>query len=266
MPMDKSKQPITFIDSNCSGLSALRILHRYLPHENYSYLMDTQTAPFADKSPQLILEQGEKLLNFAATQNSKALVLTSFEMATLFSEHSFSACPCYNFAELVAQAALTQSQSGHIAIIGSPRTLNQKSWLKLLNKNNNSEVHFLPTPLLLPIIQEQLIDDPLSNLLIYRYINPVLQLGVDTMILADTSYSWIQKSIQKVVGDQITLIEGTELLVQTLTRDLNQQVLPPNSQKVSGHLNVLSSDPYPEDLIKRWLRPVPLTSYETISL
>ena len=61
-------------------------------------------------------------------------------------------------------------------------------------------------PLFVPLVEEGMIDDPVTVEMASRYLKPLMAYGVDTIVLGCTHYPLIRSTIRNVVGDNVTLV------------------------------------------------------------
>ena len=67
--------PIGVFDSGIGGLTVVKALKKYMPHEQIIYYGDTAHFPFGDKSPELIYKYSKKIVEFLVSKGCKAIVV-----------------------------------------------------------------------------------------------------------------------------------------------------------------------------------------------
>lgn len=72
------------------------------------------------------------------------------------------------------------------------------------------EVLAAPCPLFVPLIEEGLLDDPLTDQHIARYLRPVLDAGIDTLILGCTHYPLLKEAIARQAGPEVRLVDSAD--------------------------------------------------------
>jgi glutamate racemase len=80
-------------------------------------------------------------------------------------------------------------------------------------------------PLFCPLVEEGLLEDPVTDEIARRYLLELVDIGIDTLILGCTHYPLIRKTIARVVGDGVTLVNpayetARELKEMLLEKDL----------------------------------------------
>lgn len=209
-------------DSGIGGVSVLRELALRFPFCNFVYLGDTARLPYGTKSPETIRKYSEQNLNFLIQKNVQALVIACNSASAQMPEESFMGRPLYNVIVPGAKKALACSQSKKIGILGTRATIQSQAYQKLL-LSLDPEVQTFPQacPLLVPLAEEGWLEDPVTNLIVFRYIHPLLAYQLDTLILGCTHYPLLSKAIQNAIGKNVQLIDSgstlASLLEQTLT-------------------------------------------------
>ncbi len=111
-------------------------------------------------------------------------------------------------------------------------------------------------------MEEGWINDPVTNLIVYRYISAVLKQNVDTLILGCTHYPVLRESITRAAPG-ITLVDSAEGLIEDLAQKVSM-----NESASAGKLQILATDfsPRLEETIKLLLRGTPFDSIEPVDL
>ncbi len=221
--------PIGVFDSGVGGLTVLKVLANHLPDEHFLYLGDSARLPYGTKSPQTIRKYSEQALGFLADMGVKALVIACNSASSQFRESHFRDIPVENVIDPGAVTALRATQ-GRIGILGTRATVTSKVYESALlelaqSKNRKVEVFAAAAPLFVPLAEEGWIDDPITNLIVFRYLQPLIQQNIDTLILGCTHYPILRASIQRAVGNSVSLIDSGEALAENLRKKFDNQVL-----------------------------------------
>ena len=100
-----------------------------------------------------------------------------------------------------------------------------------------------PCPLFVPLVEEGFIDenDSLPRIVCQRYLTPLREQGVDTLILGCTHFPLLAPIIQQVMGDEVTLIDSG-LATARYAASLLEQMNLLNPQKNAGKQEYFVSD------------------------
>jgi glutamate racemase len=238
------ERPIGVFDSGIGGLTVVKALRELLPNENISYLGDTARVPYGPKSPETVQRYAKELAGILIQQNAKALVVacntvSSVALPTLTTNFPV---PVIGVIEPGARAALAASRNKHIGVIGTRATIRSGAYEKALRAGDaNVRVSSQACPLLVPLIEEGLLYDEITERMILRYLQPLLQDEIDTLVLGCTHYPLLTGAIARVLKRQIMIVDSAQNCARAVEEMLDQQSLraPPLN---NGKLHVALTD------------------------
>lgn len=259
LPFASNFSAVGVFDSGLGGLTVLKALIEAFPNENFVYLGDTARLPYGSKSSETIRGYAEQILEFlTSTAKLKAIVIACNSASTQVPESEWQGIPVLNVIDPGVSLALNTSQSSRIGLMATRATVTSDEYGKRLRqKNPAAHVVSVACPLLVSLAEEGWVDDPITNLVVYRYMEPLLRENIDTLILGCTHYPILQTSIQKAVGTGIKLIHSGSAMVEAL-----KAVLPENSAKAEGFVHLLTTDlnPVVKAQAERLLSPLDMSS------
>ena len=238
------ERPIGVFDSGVGGLTVVKALRDLLPNESISYLGDTARVPYGPKSPETVQRYAIELAQMLIKENAKALVVacntvSSVALPTLMK--SFSV-PIIGVIEPGARAALAATRNRHIGVIGTRATIRSGAYEKMLRAADaNVQVTSQACPLLVPLIEEGLLYDDVTERMILRYLEPLLADEIDTLVLGCTHYPLVTGAIARVLKPQIMIVDSAQNCARAVEEMLDQQSLraaPLNN----GRLHVALTD------------------------
>lgn len=266
-------RPIGFFDSGLGGLTVLRVIRATFPQENLVYLGDTARLPYGTKSPETIRRYTEQSIRALLKFDVKAIVVAcnSASTALLHSEMPIaSPVPIYNVIEPGAEVALRASTSKRIGVLGTRATVASLAYPKAIHaRDPRATIVQHPAPLLVPLVEEGWENDPLTNLIIYRYVAPLMAQAIDTLILGCTHYPALRDGIARVAGSGVALVDSAQAIAENLERDFKSGLLVRGeADGARGGLELLATDASPAmDLTARRLMNDPeLTSFKACDL
>lgn len=219
-----NNSPIGVFDSGVGGLTVVREIMRQLPNESIVYFGDTARVPYGNKSSDTIITYSRQIAHFLQKQNVKAIVIacntaSALALETLQKEVTI---PIIGVVKPGAKAASKTTRNNNIGVIGTEGTINSDiytTYLKSINPKVN--VYKKACPLFVPLVEEGMINDPVTDEMIKRYTNDLLNLNIDTLVLGCTHYPLLKDAIHNILGDDITLVnpayETAISLQETLT-------------------------------------------------
>src|SRR5947207_8823302 len=237
-------RPIGVFDSGIGGLTVVKALRDLLPNESIVYLGDTARVPYGPKSEETGLRYALELAEMLTRQNAKALVVacnTVSSGALPLLANKFSV-PVIGVIEPGARVALQATRNRQIGVIGTRATIRSGAYEKALRAtDNNVRVSSRACPLLVPLIEEGLLNDDVTDQVIARYLRPLLADGIDTLVLGCTHYPLLTDAITRVLGRQTMLVDSAQNCARAVEEMLNQQSLRAASQN-RGELHVALTD------------------------
>lgn len=238
-----SSAPIGVFDSGIGGLTVLRALRARLPEESFIYLGDTARLPYGSKSAQTIRRYTEQNLKFLAARGVKAVVIACNSASTQFRDREWNGLPVYNVIDPGAREAARVTTRGRIGLMGTRATVGSGAYevaLKALRPELG--VFAQACPLLVPLAEEGLDGDPISNLIVFRYLQPLMQHQIDTLILGCTHYPLLEGSIQRVTRDDVRLVDSGAAVAEDVAEDLKSGRLAPTGVGGDGRTTLLLTD------------------------
>jgi glutamate racemase len=217
-----AKNPIGVFDSGVGGLSVLREIRRELPGEDLLYVADSGHAPYGDKSTELIEARSIAIVEFLISQHAKAIVVacnTATGVAIQTLRTRFSG-PIIAIEPAVKPAA-AHTRSGVIAVLATSRTIASINFAKL-HERFGADVKILmqACPGLVELVEAGDLSNDRTRALVAQYVVPLLEQGVDTLVLGCTHYPFLAPLIQEIAGPTVTIIDPSAAIARELRRRL----------------------------------------------
>ena len=233
-------RPIGVFDSGVGGLTVLKALREKLPSENLIYFGDTARVPYGTKSPKTIIRYSIENTKLLRSFDVKMVVVacnTSSTYALEILKSEFSNVPIIGVVNPGAKLAVSSTKSGKIGVIGTEATVRSGAYRKaIVSINPFSDVFEKACPLFVPLIEEGWLEDPVTLEVARRYLLPLLERGIDTLVLGCTHYPLIKRVLAKVCGD-VALIDSAEAVANEVAR-----ILPSRRKSGRGEVRILVSD------------------------
>lgn len=261
-------RPIGIFDSGLGGLTVLKVLSQKFPNESFCYLGDIARLPYGNKSPETIRRYGVQILNYLKSQNVKAIIIACNSASTVFlGEKEFEGIPLLNVIEPGSRAALDISEDNKIAVLGTAATIRSHAYRDTLKKlSANVEVIEQACPLLVPLVEEGMVDDEITDLVARRYLSEILAKKFSTVILGCTHYPVIKSDLRKVLGDQVNLVESGDVLASELQALFQDQVLETSEDPRKIRVCITDLTDHFERLAQKLMNPEVIHELERIVL
>jgi glutamate racemase len=110
--------------------------------------------------------------------------------------------PVVGVIEPGARLAVERSRGGRIGVIGTRGTVASGAYPRAVAAvDTRAEVVAQPAPLLVPLAEEGWTDGEVPRLAAMRYVEPLCEAGIDTLLLGCTHYPVLQESIQSALDE-----------------------------------------------------------------
>jgi glutamate racemase len=238
-------RPIGVFDSGIGGLTVAAALRELLPAERIFYVGDTARVPYGGKSPetierysfeisQMLLAEGAKLI-VVACNTASALAVPPLEARLTV--------PVVGVIRPGAAAAVAATRNRRIGVIGTRATVQSQAYERaIVALDPVAEVHAQACPLLVPLIEEGWLEDPITDQVIARYLDPMLASGIDTLVLGCTHYPLLYAALQRRVGGGVCLVDSARNCAMEVRAALRSRGLAaPGGQP--GGMRVVLTDP-----------------------
>ena len=209
--MDNRK--IGVFDSGLGGLTVVREMENILPEENVIYFGDTARVPYGSKSKSTIIEFSHQIMRFLLGHEIKAVIIACGTASSNALEELKEAydLPIIGVVEPGAHLAVRTTKNGRIGVLGTAATIRSGAFERVIHKADPQlDVVSQPCPLFVPLAEEGWFSDEITRQIIRRYIAPVKEAGVDTVILGCTHYPLLRDLIQEEMGEGVSLINVSE--------------------------------------------------------
>ncbi len=219
--------PIGVFDSGIGGLTVVKALRDRLPNETIFISATRHASRTARRVPRRYSVMRWSWRSMLMQKNAKALVVacnTVSSVALPLLTRKFSV-PVVGVIEPGARAALEATRNQHVGVIGTRATVRSGAYEKALRASaNNVRVSSRACPLLVPLIEEGLLDDDVTDRVIARYLSPAFD-GIDTLVLGCTHYPLLSAAIARALGDEITLVDSAQNCATAVQEILDRQSL-----------------------------------------
>lgn len=205
----KKDAPIGVFDSGVGGLTVVREIMRQIPNEKIIYFGDTARVPYGSKSQDTVTRYSEQIVRFLRTFDVKTIVVacntaSAYALDTLEQE---SDIPIIGVVKPGAKAAVDVTKNGKIGVIATEATIGSRIYNQYIQDlNHNVTIYGKACPLFVPLVEEGLLQDPVTDEIARRYLAELIDIDIDTLILGCTHYPLIRSTLGRIVGDRVTLV------------------------------------------------------------
>ena len=194
-----NNSPIGIFDSGIGGITILNSIKKILPNENIIYFSDNFNSPYGNKSKKEILKLSVKNTKFLIDKGCKIIVVacntaTTNSIKELRSEFKI---PFVGIEPAIKPAAM-QTKSGLIGVLATKGTLSSGLFGSTTN-DYASEIK---------IIEKGFIDGDKIEKNLKKYLFPMIDKGIDHLVLGCTHYPLLIKTIRSLIPKNIKIIDS----------------------------------------------------------
>jgi glutamate racemase len=204
------RRAIGFFDSGEGGLTVTRAVARLLPGEAILYACDTARFPYGPRPMAEVRHLFLRFMEFFAAQGCKLVVIAcnTATAAVLDLSDEGLPLPVIGVVQPGARAAALASRSGRIGVAATEGTCATGIYPRLIAQERpGAQVFQEPCPILVIRAEEGIITGPEVRTEVERCLAPLLDAGVDTLVLGCTHFPHMQAVIAEVVGEGVMLVD-----------------------------------------------------------
>ena len=208
-------------DSGVGGLTVLQALRRRLPHHDFVYLGDTARVPYGRKPPEMVVEFAQEIAGFLCRLGVERLVVACNTASAVALAKLEESCPVpvWGVIEPGVSAATRVTRTRSVGVIGTKATIASGAYQRRLEARG-LRVWAQACPMLVHVVEEGLADSAEAELLVRHYVAGRPE--IDTLILGCTHYPLLRTAIQRVVGDDVTLVDSAEATADAVSGSMDE--------------------------------------------
>jgi len=213
--------PIGVFDSGLGGLTVLRELYQQVPQESIIYFADTARLPYGTRSSNEIIQFVREIIHWMVGQNVKMVIMacntcSALALETVRSEFEI---PILGVILPGAQAAITTGQ--RIGVMATPATAASAAYQKaILEVNQNACVWQVSCPELVPLIEENRLNDPYVREVVQQYLAPLQEKQIDTLIYGCTHYPYLAPILGDLLSPTVNFVDPAQHVVVKAEQEL----------------------------------------------
>jgi glutamate racemase len=228
--------PIGVFDSGVGGLSVLRAMRDLLPTQEMIYLADQAHVPYGTRSLEEVRQFSAGITRFLISQGTKLIVVAcnTASVASLLSlREEFPDMPFVGMEPAVKPAA-EQTHSHVVGVLATYATFQGAMYASVVERFGQGvtilEDH---CPGLVAEIEKGNLYGKETEQILRRALEPMLQKGVDTVVMGCTHYPFVIPLIQKITGPEVRVIDPAPAIARQVQRllELHNLVSLPQSKK-----------------------------------
>lgn len=260
--MKPEASPIGIFDSGIGGLSVLQHIRSQLSQESLIYVADQAHVPYGPRPPAEIRHFSQEIVRYLVARQVKLVVVACNTASAAALGHlraTFPALPIVGMEPAVKPGA-AHTKTGKVGVLATAGTFESERYARLMTRfAGDIQVFEDPCPGLVELIEAGRARDPATAQLLRRILEPMLQQGVDTLVLGCTHYPFVKSLIAHIAGPAVTIIDPAPAVARQTRRVLEEHHLLNPGPKPGTITAVTSGDPDQLARVAQTLLPPALT-------
>jgi glutamate racemase len=237
-----TEQPIGIFDSGSGGLTIWNEIHKILPNENMIYLADSKNSPYGEKTKEEIVALSFKNTEYLIDKGCKLVVVACNTASTnaVAELRAHFKIPFIRIQPAIKPAAL-QTKTKTIGILATRGTLTSELFYENTKQfAQGVEVVEQVGEGIVTLIEAGKLNSPEMSSLLEGYLFPMLEKGIDHLVLGCTHYPLLIPKISALIGHKISILDSGEAVARQTRNILIQENLI-NTGSVPGYQKFYSN-------------------------
>ena len=220
-------KPIGVFDSGVGGLSVLKEIRKLAGAENLIYFADSAYCPYGFKAPEEIRNRIIKITRFMLELKAKMIVAAcnTASIAGLDFLRKLFDVPIVGMEPAIKPAA-GLTQNGKVGVLATGVTIAGERFNSLLDRYANGvKVFKVACPGLVEQVEHGLINEPKTKAMLEEFLKPLLEAGVDTIVLGCTHYPFLRQQVEAIAGPSVQVIDTGSAVARRVTQVLSEKNL-----------------------------------------
>jgi glutamate racemase len=201
---------IGIFDSGVGGLSVLRAIREQMQNESVIYFGDQGHVPYGSRSMEQIQNFSVGITNFLLQQNVKIIVVACNTASAAALRYLRGKFPDVQFVgmEPAVKPAAEHTQTGKVGVLATPATFQGALYASVVERfANGVELLQSTCPGLVQQIEQGNLEGEETRKILEDALQPMLEKNIDTVVLGCTHYPFVIPLIQRIVGDNVRVID-----------------------------------------------------------
>ncbi|HEX9664249.1 MAG TPA: glutamate racemase [Patescibacteria group bacterium] len=221
---------IGVFDSGFGGLTIFKEIHQRLPEYDYIYLGDNARSPYGSRSPELIYKFTIQAVEYLFKHNCRIIIIacntaSAEALRKLQQEYLPKEYPDRRVLGVIRPMAeeVAQVTKGRVGVIGTDGTVKSGAYIKEFEEvDPKIKVFQKASPLLVPLVEEGWHKSEVTKKVLRKYLKPLKDKRVDTLILGCTHYPVLLKDIRAIMGKNCHVPDPGKVVVDKFYDYLNR--------------------------------------------
>ena len=243
--MANKASPIGVYDSGVGGLTVWRAIRQLLPQEDLIYFADQAKVPYGNRPLEEVRSLGEGVTHYLMKQGVKLIVIACNTASAATLKHLRTLYPDFPFVgmEPAVKPAAEQTLSGKVGVLATPSTFQGELYASVVERfAHDVKLYQNTCPGLVQQIEKGYLDTPKTRRILEEVLEPMLQEGVDTLVMGCTHFPFVIPLIKQIAGGDVRVIDPAPAVARQVRRVLERRELLAMRQRAGNSVFLTSGD------------------------
>ncbi len=218
-------RPIGIFDSGIGGLTVARAIRQALPAERLLYFGDGVHVPYGPRPAGEVLAFSEGITRFLLERGCKLVVIacnTASAAALAPLRERMPQVPFVGMEPAVKPAA-EHTRTGVVGVIATVATVQSAVFASVVERfAQGVEVIQQACPGLVKQIEDGAFDTPETEAMLRGWLGPMVDRGIDALVLGCTHYPLVRPLIERIVGPGVRVIDPAPAIARRVEQVLRE--------------------------------------------
>jgi glutamate racemase len=242
-------RPIGVFDSGVGGLTVLSEIRDVLPYEHTIYFGDTARVPYGVRDLPEVRQFAFEIIDYMTSLDVKLVVVacnTATAAALAAAQAAFNV-PVVGVIEPGARASVLETRNRRVGVLATEATVASHAYRDSVGHlDAGVRVYEQTAPEFVPMIERGVVGGEELERVAGGYLEPLIEEGVDAVILGCTHYPLISATINRVLGPEVRLISSAGQTALEVSRILSRRGYlrrPGHPEERGNSTYICSADP-----------------------
>jgi glutamate racemase len=236
-------RPIGVFDSGVGGLTVARAIWELLPNESVAYVGDGAHFPYGPRPVEEIRRFAMGIAAHLVAAGVKLLVVAcnSIEVSAIGDIAAAAEVPVVGVIAPGVRAALRTTRNGKVGVIGTEATIRTGGYQRAVG--SGATLVAAACPVFVEHVERGDTTSPALREAAARYLAPLEEEGVDTVIMGCTHYPLLSGLLQLELGADVVLVSSAEETAKDVYAELVRADALRDAAEPPAHVFSTTGDP-----------------------